>query len=120
MLTDKQDEEIEKLQATALRYIYGYGIPYAKMREYSKLPTLRQRRIEAADKFAASCAASDRFGQWFPPAAPARRSRHTLDYREDYARCDRLKNSPVFYMRRRLNGKQGKIYGQRYRHYRDA
>ena len=114
MLSDKQDEEVEKLQATALRYIFGYGIPYTKMRELAKIPT------EATDKFAAKCAASDRFMHWFPPNEQTRRSRHTLQFKETYARCDRLKNSPIFYMRRRLNGKQGKVYGQRYRHYRDA
>ena len=86
----------------------------------SGLSTLRQRRIDAADKFARACASSDQFAAWFPESAPSRRSRHMLPYREDYARCDRLKNSLLYYMRRRLNGKEGKIYGQRYRHYRDA
>ena len=66
MLNDRQDKEIEKLQATALRYIYGYGIAYAKMRANSNLDTLRQRRINACDKFAASCLSSDRFRGWFP------------------------------------------------------
>ena len=32
-MIDQQDEELERLQATALRYIYGYGISYARMRE---------------------------------------------------------------------------------------
>ena len=120
MLTDKQDEDIERLQATALRYIYGYGIPYADMRRMADLKTLRQRRIEAADKFALGCVNSDRFRRWFPENISTRRSRHQLPYKEEYARCDRLKNSPIFYMRRRLNGKPGRSYGQRYRHYRDA
>ena len=35
------------------------------------------------------------------------------EYYEQYARCDRLKNSPVFYMIRRLNGKEGRPYGSR-------
>ena len=120
MLTDRQDEQIERLQATALRYIYGFGIPYAKMREMSGLATLRQRRIEACDKFAQKCLSSPRFQHWFPKNESVRRSRHSLEYKEEYARCDRLKNSTIFYLRRRLNGKQGKTYGQRYRHYRDA
>ena len=119
MLTDKQDEELERLQATALRYIYGYGLPYSRMREMSGLATLRQRRIEAADKFARSCLGSRRFSRWFPENPQTRRSRHTLHYKEELARCDRLKNSPLFYMRRRFNGKAGKTYGQRYRHYKD-
>ena len=120
MLTDKQDEQLERLQATALRYIYGYDLSYARMRELSGLKTLRQRRIEACDKFASACLASDRFKKWFPLNDQARRSRHTLQYKEEHARCDRLKNSTIFYLRRRLNGKPGKEYGQRYRHYRDC
>ena len=66
MLTDRQDEEIERMQATALRYVYGYGLSYAKMCEQSGLKTLRQRRIEVCDKFALACARSDRFNKWFP------------------------------------------------------
>ena len=119
MLTDRMDEEIERLQATALRYIYGYGISYSRMREMSGLQTLRQRRIEATDKFANKCLYSDRFCSWFPGPDQVRRSRHTAKFKEFHARCDRLKNSPVFYMRRRLNGKPGKIYGQRNKQYRD-
>ena len=120
MLSDKQDEEIERLQATALRYIFGYGIPYSIMREKADLPTLRQRRIDACDKFAANCITSERFGTWFPEARPARASRHTLPYKEFYARCDRLRNSSLFYMRRRMNGKEGKTYGKRNERYRNT
>ena len=87
------------------------------MREDAGLDTLRQRRIAACDKFANACQTNQRFSHWFLLTDQHRRSKHTLTYKEEYARCDRLKNSP---MRRRLNGKKGKDYGQRYRHYRDA
>ena len=120
LLTDAQDETLERLQATSLRYIYGYGPSYARMREMSGLQSLRARRIAACDKFVASCLTQDRYAGWFPENKPARKSRHTLLYKEEYARCDRLKNSPIFFFRRRLNGKPGKEYGQRYRHYRDS
>ena len=36
-----------------------------------------------------------------------------LRYVEFFARCERLKNSPLFYMRRRLNGKEGRVHGRR-------
>ena len=39
---------------------------------------------------------------------------------EEQARCNRLRDSPIFYMRRRLNGKEGKTYGERNKDYRDA
>ena len=120
MLTDQQDERIERLQSTALRYIYGYVLSYAAMRDMSGLETLRSRRIAACDKFASKCVASDRFSQWFPEARPTRRSRHTHQYVEMFARRERLKNSPLYYMRRRLNRKPGKLYGQRNKKYRDT
>lgn len=120
MLTDQQDEQIERLQSTALRYIYGFGLSYAVMREKAGLNTLRSPRIEACNKFAASCLASPRFEGWFPEARRNRRSRQAATYLEEFARCDRLKNSPLFYMRRRLNGKPGKEYGKRNAKYRDT
>ena len=86
------------------------------------LGTLRDRRIELTDKFAAKCLGSDRFRSWFPLKSGVRVSARTAGaekYREDFARCDRLRNSPIYYMRRRLNGKPGKRYGDRNRRYRD-
>ena len=90
MLTDRQGDEIEKLQVTALRCVYGYGIPYARMREMSGLDTLRQRRIDATDKFATKCAAGERFAHWFPRMSSRQSARNPQKYREDYARCERL------------------------------
>ena len=80
MLSNKQDEELEWLEATALWYIFGYGIPYSAMRELADIPTLRQWRINACDKFAASCIESERFKDWFPEMNPSKTSRHTLPY----------------------------------------
>ena len=91
------------------------------MREDSGLPTLRQRKIDACDKFAEKCIGSERFKIWFPESKPTRRrSRHTLPYQELHARCDRLRNSPLYYMRRRMNGKAGKTYGRRNEEYRNT
>ena len=55
LLTDLQDQQIERLQASALRCIYGFEVPYSKMREKAGATTLRQRRVD-----------STRFLQWFP------------------------------------------------------
>ena len=122
MLTDEQDQIVERLQAQALKNIYGYGIPYAKMREMADVTTHRARRIVLCDKFAQKAAANPRFQRWFPPRVgrqSARREGHGETYHEFTARTDRLKNSPLFYYRRRLNGKEGKVYGERNRKYRD-
>ena len=120
LLTDHQDQQVERLQKQALRIIYGPGIPYAKMRERAGVKTLRQRRIEMTDKFASKCLGG-RFPEWFPLRVPGRATRTGGErYLEEFARCDRLKNTPIFYMRRRMNGKEGKKYGERNKEYRNA
>ena len=47
-------------------------------------------------------------------------SRKGERYVEDFARCNRLRDTPLFFMRRRLNGKDGKKYGERNKEYRDG
>ena len=92
------------------------------MREKAGVPTLRARRVEACDKFAAKCSESSRFRDWFPrKVASGRpvRGRKPEIFVEKFARCDRLRNSPLHYMRRRLNGKDGKLYGARNCKYRE-
>ena len=89
------------------------------MRELADLTTLRERRIEHCDKFAMKCVDSDRFSHWFPPVTGRRSARNKEEYQEDYARCKRLYDSPLYYMRRRLNGKPGRTYGERNKQYRE-
>ena len=121
LLTDEQDQAVERLQSSALRCIYGYSTSYARMRELAGVQTLRHRRIQASDKFAEKCLGHSRFSAWFPAKAVGRRGlrKKGEEYLEEFARCNRLKNTPIFFMRRRLNGKEGKSYGQRNSKYRD-
>ena len=49
MITDAQDESIERLQTHVLRCIYGSKISGRRMREMAGLSTLRSRRIEHCD-----------------------------------------------------------------------
>ena len=49
-LTDEQDQMVERLQAGALRCIYGWDLSYSKMRDLAGVTTLRERRIQACDK----------------------------------------------------------------------
>ena len=49
-----------------------------------------------------------------------RSSSKVVPDQEEFARCNRIRDSPIFYMRRRLNGKDGKKYGERNREYRDG
>ena len=110
VITDYEDQELDRLQSQALKRIDGFGIPYIKMREMAgDLPTLRARRVELIDKFIDKCLGSCRFESWFPLKSSGRAgNRGGEKYLEEYTRCDRLFNSPLFFMRRRLNGKAGK------------
>ena len=119
MLTDINDQRLEYCQVEALRCIYGYGQSARTLRWTAGLQTLRDRRIEATDKFARKAAADPKFCHWFPRRTAGRTTRNKEVYEEKHAKCDRLMNSPIYYMRRRLNGKQGKVYGERNRQYRE-
>ena len=107
MLTDAQDEAIERLQTHALKCIFSPKISGRRLRALSGLTTLRERRIQYCDKFAEKCVRNPRFEHWFSERklSLGRQTRSSQKYEEEFARCDRLYYSPVFYMRRRLNGK---------------
>ena len=123
-LTDEQDERLERLQNHALLCIFGPGISARKMREAAGLETLRRRREILCDKFAKKCSTNPRFAHWFPLKTTRTTTRSTRKgqpeiYLEEKARCERLRNSPLHYFRRRLNGKEGKKYGVRNAEYRE-
>ena len=63
-----------------------------------------------------------RFKHWFPEKNIGRRpTRNREKYREDFARCNRIYYSPLYYyMRRRLNGKEGRAYGAMNKDYREG
>ena len=119
LLTDVQDQQLERTQIGALRSIYGYQQSASQLRQEAGVETLRDRRIRLTDNFANKCLKSDRFRKWFPENDLRRSGRQSEKYKEFFAKNDRLKNSPLFYMRRRLNGKPGKIYGERNKKYRE-
>ena len=102
-LTLSQTVVLERLQAKSLKAIFGYEPSYRKLIEKSGLTTLRARREARELVFARKCAASVRFAKWFPTHESTRDTRYLLMYREQYARCVRCYNSPLFSMRRRLN-----------------
>ena len=120
-LTDEQDEGIERLQDHALKCIYGTELSARRLRGIAGLPTLRERREEIVKKFAHKCTNDPAFDHWFPRRVVSRNTRNggNEPFLEERARCDRLKNSPLFYFRRILNGKEGKKYGTRNKQYRE-
>lgn len=120
LMTDEMDERLKNAQNGALRCIFDPRLSAQALREASGLQTLRKRRIEHVDKFAQKCVLNPRFQHLFPLNNRRRSARAGEKYLEEYARCDRLRNSPLFFMRRRLNGKEGKSYGERNREFREA
>ena len=102
-LTLSQTVALERLQSKALKAIYGFDPSYTELMQKSGLTTLRARRQQRELAFARKCAASDRFGGWFPLRENARETRGGLVYEEKFARTHRCYNSPLFSMRRRLN-----------------
>ena len=119
MMTDEQDQLLENAQVGALRAIFGYGLSARRLRQQAGIETLRQRRINLTDKFARKALNSERFAHWFPRNQGGRNVRNRDEFQEFFAKTDRLKNSPLYYMRRRLNGNEGKIYGTRNAQYRE-
>ena len=117
MLTNAQDQEVERMQARALKSICGYKDSYAEMREKAGITTHREKRIQLCDKFAEKAAGGGRFG-WFP-RREGRTGRQGETHREFPARTERLFNSPLFYYRCRMNRKPGKVYGLRNKEYRE-
>ena len=105
-LTITQSGQLERLQALALKAIYGMEHSYRSLLALSGLPPLKIRRDRRCDKFATKCANSERFGDWFPRNDPLRVTRNPLEFKEERARTKRLYNSPLYHMRRRLNGRE--------------
>ena len=101
-ITKKQELELERLQAQALKSIYGYEYSYAQLLATTGLTTLKARRDRHCNKFALK-ARRGKFASWFPLNEQQRTTRNTLKYREEQARTERLRNSPLYTMRRRLN-----------------
>jgi hypothetical protein len=104
LLTGEQAQALESFQYQALKCIFGVGESYRSLREKSQLELLSERRLSAVDKFTVKCLARD-FKHWFPLNTSTRVTRKREVYREEYARCDRLRHTPIFFMRRRLNEK---------------
>ena len=102
-LTLSQSIVLERLQAKALKAIYGYDPSYRELVELSGLTTLRARREARELSFATKCANSARFSRWFPLVQRNRDTRSPDQYVEEFARCSRCYNSPLFSMRRKLN-----------------
>ena len=123
-LTDDQDERLDRLQNAAMKCVFGPFKSARKMRRLAGILSLRERRIHLCDKFVKKALSNPRFQHWFPQKLGRRTStragKQSEVFLEEKARCKRLFDSPLFYFRRRLNGKAGKTYGKRNEEYRNT
>ena len=104
MLTLEMDNDIERLQKTALKIIYGFTHSYEVLLELSGICTLKQRREQAFRKFSATIEQSERFNHWLTEVGEGDYDlRRRKKYEEQYARTVRLYNSPLYAIRRLLN-----------------
>ena len=101
-LTGHQNAVLERLQAQALKCIYGYQYSYRELLEVTGLKTLKERRENRCLKFALKSLENPNLAGWFP-INNNRNGRHSHVYQEFFAKTSRLQNSPLYDLRRRLN-----------------
>ena len=105
MLTMTQSDQLKKIQHDIYKIIFGFERSYASILEEENLDRLSERRQKLFDDFTLKASNSERYSsRWFPTKtfehADLRKERI---YVEKYARTDRLRFSPLYTMRRRLN-----------------
>ena len=106
-LTAEQTQDLERLQNHALKCIYGAELSARELREQAGLTTLAERRGVLCRKFSSKLVSHPLCEHLFPKKATRASLRGNPEiYLKTKARCDRLKNSPVFFYRRLLNGKE--------------
>ena len=105
MLTVTQSGRLEKLQCSILKLICGYDQSYEDILKKYDIPALSERRQHLVDKFALKAAKSERFGRrWFPLRPTSIYGlRESEKYQTFTARTERMKKSPIYHMRERLN-----------------
>ena len=99
-----QSNRLEKIQKQCLRIMYGYGKSYTELLQLSGLRPLSERREEQFGRFAVNAAKNPVYAAWFPLNEGRLGTRNRKIYREKIATTDRLYNSPIYSMRRYLNG----------------
>ena len=104
LLTATQRGELDRLQARALKIVFGWNTSYKTALECSGTPRVEERTRDLFNRFAVKAAASSRFKRWFPLNKD---SIHYTRTREKYyvpsTKTTRLLKNPIYQMRRYLN-----------------
>ena len=105
MLTKQQEEELEALQRKVIRLCYGYNCNVDSVVSNTGIESLKERHLKSIDKFIVKNYLNDRFShKWFPRRHAGREDiRRMKHFIEPRTKTNRLYNSPLNYMRRRIN-----------------
>lgn len=107
LLTAGQAALLERQQVQSLRNIYGQGLSANKMRQKADIDLLSKRRETISKRFAVKCLTNERSAHWFQkravPTYSRRQGVNYPTYRENFARTDRHKNTPMNYLVKKLN-----------------
>ena len=105
MLTSTMADTIERLQLRAMKVVFGINVSYATVLRETNVEKLSSRRKTLLDKFANKIKNNPRYrDRWLPPARDNQYDiRKKKIFLEEHAKTDRLRNSPLFTIRRLLN-----------------
>ena len=103
-LTQEMSNEIECLQAVAMKIVFGYKVSYQTVIDNDFIETHLERRERIVLKFVRKNSAGPFRDAWFPDNVGVDYFfRNKNRYLEEHARTTRLNKSPIFSMRRVLN-----------------
>ena len=106
MLSDYLRDRLEYVQKRACKIVFGWGSSYDQLIADGTIESLSTRRDRLTVNFARKASASERFKDWFQEKSyKGLNLRKEKKFEELFARTERLKNSPLYYMRRALNEK---------------
>ena len=105
LLTKQQDLELERLQRKVIRLCFGYNCDVESVGKREGIETLSERRVCSVDRFIVKNYMNERFSsKWFPRKQHIRHDiRKQKKFEEFKTNTDRFYNSPLNYMRRRIN-----------------
>ena len=105
MLNKSLSNQLEKMQNKALRIIFGYEKSHEELLALSGLPPLQERREILLESFCKKLYSNPRFKrQWLGERifeGPGLRRQKIV--KEKFARTNRLFNSPLYTIRRKIN-----------------
>ena len=107
LMTGRMSEDLEKIQRRILQTIFGYDRSYREILEKENIERLSTGREELCEKFAEKAFKNEKYSdRWFPLRRACNYNMRRLEkFHIPKSRTNRMKNSPIFSMRRHLNSR---------------